>query len=427
MSYLSSESKWSTLEKVGFRFSFIYVLLFIVFKNNGAYPFWSVLMSKPTKWLQSFIPWIGKTILNLPKDIVTFTNGSGDTTYDYVSILLFFMLAIFGAIIWSLADRERLHYKKLYYWITVAIRFYVAFMLINYGLVKVIKLQFPSPSFYRLLEPYGESSPMGLAWAFLGFSKGYNLFMGLAELLAGLLLFRRTMTAGAIITLMTASNVMAVNYFYDVPVKILSTHLVLMALFLLAHDIKKLFLFFFTNNAVKLVTIKQPIYKNNWFKPSALIVKYVLIGFVLIYGGIGVLNSVSVYGDLAKKPENYGLYEITHFEKNSKTIPADENNESRWKYIMIEREGSLQIQKMDRSKLFFKTEIDSLTSSLKLTSYKDSTDSFKLKLKNTEPTFSLETLYKGDTIKAYGNTIKKEDFLLMNRGFNWVNEYPFNR
>jgi hypothetical protein len=72
---------------------------------------------------------------------------------------------------------------------------------------------------------------MGLAWAFLGFSKGYILFMGLAEICAGLLLFRRTMTFGAIITLMTAMNVMAVNYFYDVPVKILSTHLVLMTLF----------------------------------------------------------------------------------------------------------------------------------------------------------------------------------------------------
>ena len=67
---------------------------------------------------------------------------------------------------------------------------------------------------------------MGLAWTFLGFSKGYNLFMGVAELMAGLLLFRRTVAIGAIITLMTTANVMAVNYFYDVPVKIVSTALV---------------------------------------------------------------------------------------------------------------------------------------------------------------------------------------------------------
>ena len=421
------ETKWSSFQKIGFRFSFIYFILFIVFKNNGAYPLWSVIMAKPIEWMHSFIPWVGKAILGLPKSIVTFTNGSGDTTYDYVSVLVFFILAIFGTAVWSLSDRNKANYKKLYYWITVAIRFYVAFMLFKYGLIKVIKLQFPSPAFYRLIEPYGDSSPMGLAWTFLGFSKGYNLFMGITELLAILLLFRRTMAAGAIITLMTASNVMAVNYFYDVPVKILSTHLVLMTLFLLTHDIKRLLQFFFTNKAVQLKTVEQPNYNKTWFKPIALTVKYLLIVFVLVSGVFGVVNSLFDYGDLAKTPKNYGLYEITHFEKNKITIPADDFNDERWKYIMIEREGSMQIQKMDRSKLYFKTKTNSLTNSLTLTNYRDSTDSFKLKLKNTGPTFSLETIYQGDSIKAYGNTKKKEDFLLMNRGFNWVNEYPFNR
>lgn len=213
--------------------------------------------------MEQFVPWFGEHILGIPFRVNTGPNGSGDTSYEYLLVFVAFIVAVFGTLIWSLLDRKRPHYKTLYYWLTTGMRYYVGLMLIHYGMIKVIKLQFPAPSFYRLLEPYGESSPMGLAWTFLGFSDGYNLFMGIAEMLAGLLLFRRTLTFGTVITLMTAMNVMAVNYFFDVPVKLLSTHLVFMTLFLLARDIKKVMEFLVTNKAVeKLTAIQRPSLKN---------------------------------------------------------------------------------------------------------------------------------------------------------------------
>ena len=423
-----SQVKWSLFEKIGFRFSFIYFLLFIVFKNNGAYPLWSMLMKYPTDLVQMFIPWVGKNILNLQEDITTFTNGSGDTTYDYVSILVIFVFAIFGCLVWSLIDRNRDNYKKMYYWITVAIRFYVGLMLINYGLIKIVKLQFPYPAFYRLIESYGDSSPMGLAWTFLGFSKGYNLFMGVAEVCAVLLLFRRTMTAGAIITLMTATNVMAVNYFYDVPVKILSTHLVLMTLFLLSRDLKPLFTFFFTGRAVSLSTIKQP--EKNGDKSLKLvsrILKGLLLAYVLIFGIIRLSQSQKLYGEKAPKPDLHGLFKITHFEKNGDTLSTAVDNYERWRYLILERKGSAQIQKIDKSKLYFKSEIDTLKTEIILTSYQDSTDTFIINYKKEDNKFSFETIFENDSIKARGRILKKENFTLMNRGFNWINEYPFNK
>ena len=97
-------------------------------------------MKYPTELAHKFIPWVGENILNLSEKITTFTNGSGDTTYDYVSVFVILIFAIFGCFVWSIIDRNRNNYKKLYYWITVAIRFYVGLMLINYGLVKIVKL-----------------------------------------------------------------------------------------------------------------------------------------------------------------------------------------------------------------------------------------------------------------------------------------------
>jgi len=420
-------SKWTLLEKVTFRFSFIYFSLFIIIHNNGAYPFWDKLMSVPTDWLHKFIPWIAKNILNLPKTITTFTNGSGDTTYDYVIVLVIFIVAILGTIIWSVLDRNREHYKKMFYWLTVAIRFYVGLMLISYGLVKIIKLQFGYPSFSRLIQYYGESSPMGLAWTFLGFSKGYNVFMGIAEVLAGLLFFRRTMTAGAIITLMTAANVMAVNYFYDVPVKLLSTHLVLMTLFLLLRDIKTLFAFFFKGETVQLKVIEKPILKKRWLEITGQTFKGLIIGYALIYGMISVLNAQKEYGENAQKPEYYGLYKITYFEKNNEIVPASNTVRNRWEYFIIERKGMAQIKNTDNTLSYYKMEADTLKNEMTLSSYRDTTDVFTIKIQKNEASFNFETINKADSIKASGNVLKKEDFLLMNRGFNLINEYPYNR
>ena len=103
--------------------------------------------------------------------------------------------ALLGTAIWSVIDRRRNNYQRLLYWFTVVVRYYLAFMLINYGSIKVFKAQFAAPNVYRLSETYGQSSPMGLAWTFLGFSKGFNYFMGFAEVIGGLLLLiRKTKT-----------------------------------------------------------------------------------------------------------------------------------------------------------------------------------------------------------------------------------------
>ena len=397
----STSSSWSFLERIGFRFSFLYFLLFIIISNNGAYPFWNYIMRIPTEWMHQFIPWVGKHLLHLPEDITTFTNGSGDTTYDYVSILCMFVTAVIGAAIWSLLDRNRKDYNRLYYWLTVAMRYYVGLMLITYGLIKVVKLQFPAPSFYRLIEPYGESSPMGLAWTFLGFSKGYNLFMGIAEVAAVLLLFRRTLTFGLIITLMTTANVMAVNYFYDVPVKIISTHLFLMTLFLLLKDIKQLWVFFFYKRAVHLHLIQQPekLFGKSlkWISRS---LKILLLLYVFGYGGIELMNSQSLYGSKAPKHKLYGLYEVEHFEKNGDTLAPNITDKNRWRYLLFDRPGATWIYNMDNSRKYFKTEVDSVNQEVRLIDYRDSTKTYQLRYKQMDSLFSFETIYEQDTLKG---------------------------
>lgn len=69
-------------------------------------------------------------------------------------------------------------------------------MLIH-GFAKVFEGQFPFPPLDALNETYANSSPMGLLWRFMGFSKSYSVFAGIGELFE-LVREPRTMAMGLI-------------------------------------------------------------------------------------------------------------------------------------------------------------------------------------------------------------------------------------
>ena len=73
-------------------------------------------------------------------------------------------------------------------------------MMINYGSVKVIPAQFPTPALSRLLERFGNASPQGMLWTSMGASQSYSFFAGLTEVMGGMLLFvPRLATLGLIL------------------------------------------------------------------------------------------------------------------------------------------------------------------------------------------------------------------------------------
>jgi hypothetical protein len=428
---LSGPTVWSAFEKISFRFLFCLFLLIIAFVNNGAFPYWSVIFHYPIEGMQMLALWVAKHVLHITQEIYTGPTGSGDTTFDYALLLTLTLLSTIGTITWSLLNRKSTHYTTLYYWLTVAVRFYVGLMLINYGMIKVFKLQFPAPSIGRLMQPYGESSPMGLAWTFLGFSTGYNLFMGIAELMAGLLLFRRTMTLGAIITLMTTANVMAVNYFYDVPVKLVSTTLTVMTLFLLMHDAKKMFTFFFTSQPVSLTVIQAPVYKKKFIRIAGLSFKFLLLGYVLIYGCVMGTKSLKEYGDHAVRPKFYGAYNVDSFVLNNDTLPAGKKDSLAWKQLIISAyEGYARIITRNDSAQRYTYTYDTLKHAMNFALSSDSTVKYEFTYERKRPSLFLKGMIRQDSVRIHFTQMDERDkkkFRLINRGFHWVNEVPYNR
>jgi hypothetical protein len=420
---------WSPAQKWGFRFSLLIFVLFILCNSNGAVPLLSNYESLYMAPVQKLVVWLGAHVLHLAQPITMFTNGSGDTTYNWVVILLITVISLVGATIWSLVNTKPMSYDRLYYWLLVVLRFYVGFTMIGYGAYKVIKLQFTTPGPARLLESYGDSSPMGLAWSFMGYSKAYNYFTGIAELACGiLLLFRKTTLIGAVIGFTVLANIVAINYCFDVPVKIVSSGLLLMVIFILLKDLNRIVKFFFLNQTAEPAVLTPRRFQKRWKNITLIVTKYLLIAYTVLSVGGNAISGAKQYGDDVKRPVLYGIFNTQTFVQGKDTLPPLLGDTTRWRRIIINNFGSVKVTTMNDSTRNYSFKKDTVKKQITLGSIKDTTRKYVFKYTLSKDSI-LQMTGKGPngdmsaTLKRYN----EKKFLLLRRGFHWVNEFPFNK
>ena len=217
--------------KFAFEFTLVYWVMYALPTMLGSVVPFGYLPSSAlqTGPIDTLVRWGARSLLGIEGELVSaIGNGSGDTTYSYVQALLTFVLALGVAVIWSLVDRRATDHARLKDLLRSWLRYYLAVTMAGYGLAKLASLmnQFPEPGLWRLTKTYGESSPMGILWTFMGSSRAYTHFAGALELLGALLLvWRRTALLGALVSAGVMLNIMLMNFCYDVPVKLFSAHL----------------------------------------------------------------------------------------------------------------------------------------------------------------------------------------------------------
>jgi hypothetical protein len=181
--------KWGTLQKIAFRFFFVFFILYVFVTPNGIIPNTDSIIEFYLHPFIIIIPWLAKHLLHASISVGAYENDSGDRAFDYLVYLFIIILAAVSCIIWSVTGRKTRNYNKMLYWLYVVVRYYAGITMLNYGGVKVIKLQFAAPTPMRLMEPVGNLSPFILAWTYMGHSIGFNYFAGLAEITCGMLMF----------------------------------------------------------------------------------------------------------------------------------------------------------------------------------------------------------------------------------------------
>ncbi|WP_154647924.1 hypothetical protein [Pedobacter arcticus] len=285
---------------------------------------------------------------------------------------------------------------------------------------KIIKTQFPFPGLDTLTNTYGNSSPMNLAWTFFGFSKGYNFLIGFFELLGMLLIYRRTVTLGALISLGTTINIMAINYFYDVPVKILSTALVVLCIFLLLPNIKQIWNFFVMNTYSKLTVFNSSTLKRAPLK-GIIGIKIAFISIVFFITIKDIKSRERIIGDTAIKTPLYGIYEVETFVMNSDTLSPLLTDNIRWRQLVVNWPGNARIRLMDNTSYYTNFKVDTLKE--RITIGHENSLNYKTNYKNQ---LIISGEFNQDSILVTFNSVDLRKFKLINRDFRWISEVPFN-
>jgi hypothetical protein len=371
--------------------------------------------------------WIAH-VFRVTKPLIYQPTGSGDRTFDWVLTFWLLMVAVLATGIWSVLDRKRENYLTLHKWFWLFIRFSLAGQMFIYGMVKLVPLQMPFPYLTRLLEPFGNFSPMGVLWASIGASPAYEVFTGSVEMLGGILLvFPRTTLFGALVCLADMSQVFMLNMAYDVPVKLHSFHLILLSLFLLAPELRRLANFFFLNRPV------EPYAPPQFFRsprPNRIAFAAQVI-FALLLVGLNVQRSWShwhTYGGGRPKSSLYGIWNVDQLSIDGQLRSPLITDYDRWRRVIFDFPTRMAFQRMDDSFAGYDNTINDKDKILTLTKPGD---------KNWKATFTFQRGAQ-DQLSLDGNMdnhklhmqlqlVDRSKFLLVSRGFHWIQDYPYNR
>ena len=423
---MTNAVEWGLPRRIAFRFAVIFAALlmfpfpiYLLPKSDEL----SAALNKPLDWATQ---WLAMDVLGLPR-LAAERTGSGDRMFDYVQLLLFALCAVIGMIVWSIIDRRRRGYAKLAALAWVVLRYFLAWMMLDYGLAKVLKSQFPDLSPPLLHQRLGEIPPMRLVWAFMGYSLPYTVFAGSAEMVGGaLLLWRRTATLGALVVIAVMTNVVMLNFCYDVPVKLFSVELLVMAIAIASPQLRRLIGAVLGRAAVE-VPLRPRMSRAR--ERARLIAKLALLAVMTLDLGLRAAGS---RGHADHVHELFGSWKVDSFVADGVERPRLADDPVRWESWSASRsyariwllDGRAERQ-ASASLGWYTIEVVAVAGAITLTPEEAGGHSEIWRYTRPAPDrLVIDCDHLGKRLHV---TLHLEpDGVLLSRGFHWVNEVPFN-
>lgn len=353
------------------RFTFAYLFLDLFPRPLSRTPYIQKVFEPYQKLWDALVVWVGERWFGL--EIVPGLSGSGDRSYDYVRLLCCWILAVAVTLVWTLLARKRFNDARLHEWLRVYLRFTLSTVMFVYGMAKLIPSQFTvETELNRLIQPIGEASPMGLLWTFMGATLTYNIFTGAVETLGGLLLIaRRTTLLGALVCIGALANVVMLNFTYDVPVKLFSSHLLLAAVVLAAPDLRRLADVFVFNRGVRPAEHHPLIARPALGRVARVLWTASILSFLLysVYNNYKLATD-PLYSNFGPKPPLYGIWKVEELVIDGEARPPLLTDPESWRYWIFEYPNDVTLYSMDKRK-GYEMALDTGRKTLGLTDYRD--------------------------------------------------------
>ncbi|MFI5498937.1 DoxX family protein [Nocardia asteroides] len=427
---------WHPLTRLAFRFSVVYLGLFCLWMAQISFVFLGVfalrLPEDAIAWqmlsLEPVSRWIGEHVFGVRAELTM--NGSGDQAAIWIQCGLVLVAAVLITVVWSVLDRRRLAYPRLGSWFLTVLRLCVGGQMLFYGFAKLIPTQMPEPELATLLTRVGDLSPMAMLWTQVGSSPAYEMSLGAAEVLAGLLLFwPRTATLGAMLSVISMAQVFLLNLTFDVPVKMLSGHLLLMSLVLLAPQARRL------ANVLVLERDSGPMTqpalfdsprRNRWASVAQVAVGLWVAASCVYLGS----QSWTEYGGGVPKPELYGIWEVTEFTADATPVPALATDPLRWQRLIVDA-GSAGYQRMDDTIVRVAADFDTEAHTMTLTAAPTAPGEGPAAVttfvvdRPAEDRLALRGELDGRPVTLTLARLDLDSFPLRGTGFRWVQNNPY--
>lgn len=345
---IESKREWTKFQKNIFRVAFIFVTLFAIPLDIGFYRRllqidYAHFNYRHTTEIFAFYN---------PQFISHFSEGGFFGWQSYVNIPFILLISVIGAAIWSWLDRKRKEYNVLYYWALVLARYRVAYAGIGWGFKKIFIMQMPEQYEGLWNTPLIDFFAKRLYWEHLSVSPPYEFYLGFIEFIGGfLLLFRRTSTVGAFITLAVFGNIAISNHAYDIGEQVPSFCMSMLSIFIIWKDLPVIYSLIVKEQSAVVQTF-YPVFTRvqNIARWS---VKF-FFNFVFVFLFAAMELYAFTHNDFYKIPNTPGLanakgyYQVTEFRLNNELVPYSPFHPKRWQDVTFETWSSMSFKVANR-------------------------------------------------------------------------------
>jgi hypothetical protein len=211
-------------------------------------------------------------------------------------------------------------------------------------------------------------------------------------------------------------NVVAVNFGFDISVKLYSLLLLFLILYLLAPYIKSLYQFFFTSQTVAgRSTGDAVVLIRNRFLSTSL--KWFIVGMILLEAFYPFIKSGNFNGDRAKRPYLHGAYEVKQFIAGKDTLePAN----FPVKRFFIHKDSYMIFQGREDEMTDYKLTYDIDKYEYVLTDYQMHQTNIHFDYKEADSVLTLQYSNGGKAFLIAGKVLDWRKLPALRKGFHWT-------
>jgi hypothetical protein len=198
-------------------------------------------------------------------------------------------------------------------------------------------------------------------------------------------------------------------------------------LFLLAPDLQRLANLFFLNRPAG-ASLQPPLFKTPRANRIALVVQVMIGVWLMGMNAYGSWAGWHIYGGGSPKSALYGIWDVTELRIDGQTRSPLLTDYGRWRRAIFDLPSRMAFQRMDDTLARYGATIKVKDHTLALTKDDD---------KNWKASFSFQRpapeklILDGDMashkVHMQLQLFDRKEFLLVSRGFHWIQENPFNR